>query len=97
MSRFDMQLNGIDVQTEGPGPHHFGSQDYRRWTEEVIRRLGLQTTTQRGAFTYSASTGRSGSCTVDITSTFDPEAKTYTRTGTLCGRTVDVTRTVQRS
>lgn len=58
---------------------------------------GLQTTTQKGAFTYSTSTGKTGSCTVDITSTFNPEAKTYTRKGTLCGRTVDVTRTVQRS
>lgn len=57
---------------------------------------GPQTTTHKGAFTYQTSTGKSGSCTVDLTSTFDPEAKTHTRKGTLCGRTVDVTRTVRR-
>ncbi|HEX2093608.1 MAG TPA: hypothetical protein VHG28_14475 [Longimicrobiaceae bacterium] len=57
---------------------------------------GPQTTTQKGGFTWKASDGRSGSCTVDITSTFDPAAKTRTVKGTICGRTVDVTRPLQR-
>ena len=54
---------------------------------------GPQTTTQRGAFTYATSTGKSGSCTVDITATFTPETRTHTLTGTLCGRTINQTRT----
>lgn len=37
MSLFDLQSNGIDVRTEGPGPHAFGAQDYRSWIEEEIR------------------------------------------------------------
>lgn len=56
---------------------------------------GPQTTTQKGAFNWSTSTGKSGSCTVDITSTLDPAAKTRTVKGTMCGRTVDVTKPVR--
>nr|MDQ3388209.1 hypothetical protein [Gemmatimonadota bacterium] len=54
---------------------------------------GLQTQTQKGGFTFSTSDGRSGSCTIDITSTFDPATRTHTLKGTTCGRTVDRTRT----
>jgi transposase-like protein len=37
MSLSDMQSNRIDVQIEGPGPHLFGSEDYRGWIEAEIR------------------------------------------------------------
>lgn len=53
---------------------------------------GPQTTTQKGGFTWTASDGRSGACTVDLASTLDPAARTYTVKGTMCGRAVDVTR-----
>ena len=53
---------------------------------------GPQTVTQKGAFTWSSSDGRSGSCALDLTSTVDFAAQTYSVKGTLCGQTVDVTR-----
>ncbi len=37
MSLSDMQSNGIEVCTEGPGPHLFGAADYRSWIEDEIR------------------------------------------------------------
>lgn len=37
MSLSDMQSNGIDVRTEGAGPHLFGAEDYRSWIEGEIR------------------------------------------------------------
>lgn len=54
---------------------------------------GVRTQTQKGAFTWSRSTGRSATCTVDLTSTFDPATHTATIKGTFCGRTVNETRT----
>lgn len=53
---------------------------------------GLQTQTHKGSFTW-ARTGGSGTCDVDITSSFDPATHTVTVTGTFCGHTVNVTRT----
>jgi hypothetical protein len=53
---------------------------------------GLQTQTHKGSFTW-ARTGGSGTCDVDLTSSFDPATHTVTVTGSFCGHTVDVTRT----
>jgi hypothetical protein len=53
---------------------------------------GLQTQTHKGSFTW-ARTGGSGSCDVDLSSSFDPATHTVTVTGTFCGHTVNVTRT----
>ncbi|HXI98734.1 MAG TPA: hypothetical protein VNG73_07290 [Gemmatimonadaceae bacterium] len=53
---------------------------------------GLQTQTHKGSFTW-ARTGGSGTCDVDLTSSFDPATHTVTVTGTFCGHTVNVTRT----
>ena len=53
---------------------------------------GLQTATHKGGFKW-ARTGASGTCDVDLTSSFDPATHTVTVTGTFCGRTVNVTRT----
>jgi hypothetical protein len=52
---------------------------------------GLQTQTHKGSFTW-ARAGGSGTCDVDIASSFDPAAHTVTITGTFCGIAVDVTR-----
>jgi hypothetical protein len=53
---------------------------------------GLQTATHKGSFKW-ARTGASGTCDVDLTSSFDPATHTVTVTGSFCGRTVNVTRT----
>jgi hypothetical protein len=52
---------------------------------------GLQTQTHKGSFTW-ARAGGSGTCDVDITSTFDPTAHTVTVTGSFCGMAVNITR-----
>lgn len=64
-------------------------------TRKIVagRTSGPQTLSQKGAFTYATSDGRSGSCAIDLTSTFDPDTRTYTLKGVNCGRTVDLTRT----
>jgi hypothetical protein len=54
---------------------------------------GVRTQTQKGAFAWTRSNGRSGTCTIDLTSTFDPATRTATIKGTFCGRSVDDTRT----
>lgn len=54
---------------------------------------GVRTQTQKGAFAWSRSNGRSGVCAVDLTSTFDPATRTATIKGSFCGRPVDDTRT----
>ena len=53
---------------------------------------GLQTQTHKGSFTW-ARTGGSGTCDVDLASSYDPATHTVTVTGTFCGHTVNVTRT----
>ena len=53
---------------------------------------GLQTQTHKGSFTWSR-TGGSGTCDVDITSSYDPATKTATVSGAFCGHVVNVTRT----
>ena len=53
---------------------------------------GLQTATHKGSFKW-ARTGGSGTCDVDLSSSYDPATHTATVTGTFCGRTVNVTRT----
>jgi hypothetical protein len=53
---------------------------------------GLQTQTHKGSFTW-ARAGGSGTCDVDIASSFDPATNTATVTGTFCGIAVNVTRT----
>ena len=53
---------------------------------------GLQTQTHKGSFKW-ARTGGSGTCDVDLTSSYDPATHTVTVTGMFCGHTVNVTRT----
>jgi len=53
---------------------------------------GLQTQTHKGSFKW-ARTGGSGTCDVDLTSSYDPATHTVTVTGTFCGHIVNVTRT----
>ena len=53
---------------------------------------GVRTRTAKGSFTWTRSTGQSGTCTVDLTATWNPATHTYTLQGTFCNRTIDVTR-----
>jgi hypothetical protein len=53
---------------------------------------GLQTQTHKGSFTW-ARTGGSGTCDVDITSSYDPSTHTLTITGSFCGHQINVTKT----
>jgi hypothetical protein len=54
--------------------------------------VGQQTQTHQGSFTW-ARPGGSGSCDVDLTSSFDPATHTATVTGHFCGHIVNVTQT----
>ncbi len=82
------QRNGVTVTITGQ-PHTVitVSQSFDRGV------AGIRTQTQKGTFAWSRSTGRSATCTVDLTSTFDPTTHTATIKGTFCGRPIDETRT----
>ena len=54
---------------------------------------GVGTATKKGSFAWTRSTGQSGTCTVDLTQTWDPASRTYTLKGTFCNQSVDLTRT----
>ena len=54
--------------------------------------VGLQTQSHKGSFKW-ARTGGSGTCDVDVTSSFDPATHTVTVTGNFCGHVINVTRT----
>ncbi len=53
---------------------------------------GLQTQTHIGSFTWVRGAA-SGTCDVNLSSSFDPATRTATVTGTFCGRTVNVSHT----
>lgn len=53
--------------------------------------VGAQSQTHAGSFTWSRGSA-SGSCTVNVTSGFNPAAMMLTVTGTVCGRAVNVSR-----
>ena len=53
---------------------------------------GLQTQTHNGSFTWARGEA-SGTCDVDLSSSYDPATRTATVTGTFCGRTINVSRT----
>ena len=60
------------------------------WTNGTA---GVRTVTTKGSFTWARSTGQSGTCNVDLTSTWNPATNTHTLKGTFCNQTIDVTRT----
>ena len=82
------QRNGVTVTVTGQ-PHTLMTvtQSFNKGVP------GVRTQTQKGAFAWTRSNGRSGVCTVDLTSTFDPATRTATIKGTFCGRSVNDTRT----
>ncbi len=51
---------------------------------------GAQTFTEKGAFTWKSSDGRSGSCTVDVASSADFAKNLRTVTGTFCDQTFNI-------
>ncbi len=75
-------LNGNpDVQVEA---HH-------AWANGVP--VGLQTLTIVGSIAWSTDDGREGTCTIDVSATFDPDTRTRTVSGTVCNRTFERTTT----
>jgi len=82
------QRNGVTVTITGQ-PHTVMSV-----TQSFDKGVpGVRTQTQKGAFAWTRSNGRSGTCAIDLTSSFDPATRTTTVKGTFCGRSVDDTRT----
>ncbi len=65
------------------------------WEQTAYRKIvrgdfaGVQTSTKRGSFEWSKSTGESGTCAFDVTSTRNAETGTRTVKGTVCGREID--------
>jgi hypothetical protein len=57
--------------------------------------VGPQTQTQKGSFTWARGT-KTGTCNVDVTSSFDATAGTITVSGSMCGRAVSVSRTAPK-
>jgi hypothetical protein len=53
--------------------------------------VGPQTSTQKGSFTWTRGT-KTGTCNVDVTSTFDATAGTITVSGSMCGRAINISR-----
>ncbi|HEX7119347.1 MAG TPA: hypothetical protein VF212_11190 [Longimicrobiales bacterium] len=53
--------------------------------------VGEQTVALEGGFTWSSADGRSGTCTVDLSAVLNPEAQSWTLTGTFCGVTIEST------
>ncbi|MEX2109608.1 MAG: hypothetical protein WD802_03295 [Gemmatimonadaceae bacterium] len=53
---------------------------------------GVQTQTHKGSFTWTRA-GVTNTCDVDLTSSYNPETRTATVSGTFCGHTVDISRT----
>ena len=53
--------------------------------------VGPQTQTHKGSVTWTRGT-KSGTCNIDVTSVFYPTAGTFSVTGTLCSRTLNVSR-----
>ena len=75
-------LNGApNVQVEA---HH-------QWANG--RRSGLQTLSMDGAIDWLTSDDRSGTCTIDVDVTFDPDTHTRTAVGTVCDRSFERTTT----
>ncbi|CAA9373415.1 MAG: hypothetical protein AVDCRST_MAG89-4793 [uncultured Gemmatimonadetes bacterium] len=82
------QRNGVTVTVTGqPSTSMAAKQIFEKGVPGVL------TQTQKGAFSWTRSNGKSGTCTVDLTSTFNHATRTATVKGTFCGRAVDETRT----
>jgi hypothetical protein len=82
------QRNGVTVTVTGQPNTTIGvTASFNKGVPGVI------TQTQKGAFGWTRSNGRSGTCAIDLTSTFDPATRTATIKGSFCGRPVDETRT----
>jgi hypothetical protein len=52
---------------------------------------GLQTQSHKGSFKW-ARPGGSGTCDIDVSSSYDPATRIATVTGTFCGKTINVTQ-----
>jgi hypothetical protein len=84
-------LRGRDVVVTLDGDPTIAITAHHAW--ENHERVGLQTMSMDGGFTWSTADGREGSCTVDVDVVYDPDTRTRTVTGTFCNRTLDISTT----
>jgi hypothetical protein len=79
--------NNVTITVNGNPNIAFGS------TRNIVngQLSGIQTTFEKGGFTWSTSDGRSGSCAIDVKTSFDPATRSLTITGTTCQRRVNLT------
>ena len=70
-----------------------GSATYQLPDEQGGERLILSFTSTRIGTTTTSARGRTRTCEIDLTETYDRESNAFTVTGSICGRDVDLTRT----
>ena len=80
-----------DISITLDGAPDIAVEAHHQWADG--RRSGLQTLSMEGAVDWATSDDRSGTCTIDVDVTFDPETGTRTAVGTVCNRTFERTTT----
>jgi hypothetical protein len=87
-----LQHNGVTITITGtPNTALTANQSWSNGTP------GVRTATKKGSFSWSTSKGKTGSCSVDVTHTWDPATHTLHVVGQVCNRTIDLTRTWTQS
>ena len=80
-----------DISITLDGAPNIAVEAHHQWADG--RRSGLQTLSMEGAVDWATSDDRSGTCTIDVDVTFDPETSTRTAVGTVCSRSFERTTT----
>lgn len=80
-----------DVSITLNGAPNVAVEAHHQWADG--QRTGLQTLSMEGAVDWVTSDDRSGTCTVNVDVTFDPETHTRTAIGTVCNRSFERTTT----
>lgn len=80
-----------DVTITVDGDPNIALNAHHAWEDGA--RVGLQTLSLLGAFTWSTDDGREGRCTIEVNAVFDPATSTRTVAGTVCDRTFERTTT----
>lgn len=80
-----------DVTVTLNGAPNVAVQAHHEWA--AGQRSGLQTLSMEGAIDWRTSDDRSGTCTIDLDISFDPDTHTRTVVGTACRTTIDMTTT----
>lgn len=86
-------LRDRDVTITVNGAPNIAVEVHHAWADG--ERDGLQTMSMNGTIDWATDDDRSGTCTIDVDVTFDPDARTRTVSGTVCNRTFERTTTWQ--